>query len=163
MIFIIMGVSGSGKTTVGKMLAERRSCVFYDSDRFHSKENIEKMSRGAPLSDSDREPWLWAIRNLIEEHSGPMVIACSALKKSYRDFLDVPDKNINFIYLTGDLNLIKKRLVNRKGHFAGADLLHSQFLTLQEPDHALTLDIVDTPEVIVEKILSEYGLGQRPG
>jgi len=159
MIFIIMGVSGAGKTTVGKMLSQKLSCVFYDSDQFHSKENIKKMRRGIPLTNSDRKPWLKTIRNLIEKHPGQAVIACSALKKSYRDFLNISGKNVNFIYLKGNQNILKKRLGDRKGHYAGADLLDSQLQALEEPQQALTLDINDTPEVIVEKILREYNLG----
>jgi len=154
-----MGVSGAGKTTVGKMLSQKLSCVFYDSDQFHSKENIKKMRRGIPLTNSDRKPWLKTIRNLIEKHPGQAVIACSALKKSYRDFLNISGKNVNFIYLKGNQNILKKRLGDRKGHYAGADLLDSQLQALEEPQQALTLDINDTPEVIVEKILREYNLG----
>jgi len=163
MIFIIMGVSGAGKTTVGKMLAQKLSCVFYDSDQFHSKENIEKMRRCIPLTDSDRKPWLKTIRDLIEKHPDKAVIACSALKKSYRDFLNISGKNVNFIYLKGNQNIFRKRLGDRKGHYAGADLLDSQLQTLEEPDHALTLDIIDTPETIVGKILREYDLDKCKG
>jgi len=158
MIFIIMGVSGAGKTTVGKMFAQKLSCVFYDADQFHSKENIEKMSRGIPLTDSNREPWLIAIRDIINKQEVPALIACSALKKSYRDFLNLPDKNINFIFLKGDPEILRKRLIYRKGHYAGADLLESQLEALEEPANDLTLDASESVEIIVSKILREYGL-----
>jgi len=158
MIFIITGVSGAGKSTVGKMLAYKLDCEFYDADWFHSKDNIEKMSKGIPLTDADRQPWLKSIRDLIELQNGYAVLACSALKQTYRDVLDVPDKNVVFIYLKGDKGLIEKRLSSREDHYAGVDLLESQFKALEEPQNVLILDIGDSPEEIVEKIVSEYKL-----
>ncbi|GJM16925.1 MAG: gluconokinase [Thermodesulfobacteriota bacterium] len=157
MIFIIMGVSGAGKTTVGKMLSEKIRSEFYDADHFHPKENIEKMSKGIPLRDADRELWLKSIQFLIEVQNGDAVLACSALKQSYRDILNVPDKNVVFVYLKGEKELLRKRLVGRKGHYAGSNLLDSQLETLEEPQDALTLDIGSTPEVLVEEIIKEYG------
>ncbi len=158
MIFIIMGVLGAGKTTVGKMLAYKLDCEFYDADLFHSKDNIEKMSKGIPLTDADRQPWLKSIGDLIELQNGDAVLACSALKQTYRDVIDVPDKNVVFIYLKGDKKILLKRLLDRTGHYAGVDLLESQFKALEEPRNVLTLDIGDSPEEIVEKIVSEYKL-----
>jgi len=125
---------------------------------FTPLKNIEKMSNGISLTDEDRLPWLKALNHLISVQKSSAVIACSALKKYYRELLNVPGKNIKLIYLKGDQELIKKRLENRKGHYAGADLLDSQFQTLEEPENALTLDIIDIPEVIVEKILREFRL-----
>ncbi len=153
-----MGVSGAGKTTVGKMLSEKIPCEFYDADHFHSKENIDKMSKGIPLSDADRELWLKSIQSLIELQNGDSVLACSALKQAYRDVLNVPDKNIVFIYLKGDKGTLIKRLNQRGGHYAGVDLLDSQLESLEEPQDALTLDISSTPEVLVGEIIKEYGL-----
>lgn len=153
-----MGVSGAGKTTVGRMLADRLCCEFYDADHFHSKENIEKMSNGIPLTDSDRQPWLNSIQDLIKQQTGSGVIACSALKLSYRYILDVPDKNVVFIYLKGDKKILLKRLIDRAGHYAGANLLDSQLEALEEPEEALTFDIVTSAEDIVEGILKQIDL-----
>ena len=153
-----MGVSGAGKTTVGKMLSEKIPCEFYDADHFHSKENIEKMRKEIPLNDADREPWLLSIRNLIEKQNSNIVIACSALKQSYRDILNIPDKNVVFVYLKGEKKLLRKRLLNRKGHYAGPNLLDSQFETLEEPEDALTFSIVNEPEAIIEDIIKTFKL-----
>ncbi len=158
MIFIIMGVSGTGKTTVGRMLSEKIHCEFYDADHFHSKENIEKMSKGIHLRDADRDPWLLSIRNLIEKQTSTVVIACSALKQSDRDILNIPDKNVVFVYLKGEKELLRKRLLNRKGHYAGANLLDSQLETLEEPKDALTFSIVNEPEAIIEDIIKTFKL-----
>ena len=156
MIFIIMGVSGAGKTTVGKILAEKIGCEFYDADSYHSLKNIEKMSKGIPLTDTDREPWLKSLRELINSQTGTAVLACSALKKSYRDKLSVPGKPVVFIYLKGNKDILEKRLSGRKGHYADIGLLESQLQTLEEPDSALTLSIIDSPGLIVDKILKHY-------
>lgn len=153
-----MGVSGAGKTTVGKMLAERVYCKFYDADQFHSKENIEKMSKGLPLTDEDRASWLLSLRTLIEAQSTDAVIACSSLKQSYRDILKAPGKDVAFIYLKGEKPLLQKRLQDRKGHYAGPDLLDGQLETLEEPEEALTINIVNKPEAIVEKIVGYFNL-----
>ena len=153
-----MGVSGSGKSTVGKILAEKLGSNFYDSDQFHSQENIEKMSKGIPLSDADRELWLKSIQSLIELQNGDAFLACSALKQSYRDILNIPGKNVVFVHLKGEKKLLQKRLLDRKGHYAGPNLLDSQLETLEEPQDALTLDISSTPEVLVGEIIKEYGL-----
>lgn len=153
-----MGVSGSGKSTVGKILAEKTGFNFYDADQFHSTENIKKMSEGVPLTDDDREPWLFSLRQLIEEQNGNIVLACSALKKSYRDILSVPGKEVKYIYLKGEKELLHKRLLERKEHYAGADLLDSQLDTLEAPKDALTISIVNEPGVIVEEIIRTYNL-----
>jgi len=158
MILIIMGVSGSGKTTVGKILADRSGYKFYDADDFHSKESIEKMQKGIGLTDNDREQWLRDIRDRVINKEDNVVIACSALKKSYRDFLSLPNKGIVYIYLKGDRQILEKRLSERKGHYAGADLLDSQLATLEEPGNVLTIDIRNKPEVIVDRIINNLEL-----
>lgn len=158
MILIIMGVSGSGKSTVGKLLAVSIGYQFYDADDFHSIENIEKMKNGIALTDNDRASWLEAIRNQIISKSDNAVIACSALKKSYRDFLAVPNKQVIYIYLKGDREILEKRLTERKGHYAGPDLLESQLATLEDPIGALVMDIDNKPQAIVERILEQLDL-----
>ncbi len=151
-----MGVSGAGKTTVGKILADKLGWDFYDADSYHSKDNIDKMRKGIPLTDSDREPWLKSLRDLLDSQNGNAVLACSALKKSYKDKLSVPGKRVVFIYLKGDKEILEKRLSSRKSHYAGTSLLESQLQNLEEPRCAFTLRITDIPETIVDKILKEY-------
>ncbi|MEQ9618292.1 MAG: gluconokinase [Deltaproteobacteria bacterium] len=159
MILIIIGVAGAGKTTVGKLLAEKLGWKFYDADDYHPKENVEKMKRGVSLTDEDRKPWLERLRGLIGEQTGSAVIACSALKQSYRDYLRSGNKGVRFIYLKGSKELIRKRLQNRKGHFAGAGILDGQFDALEEPDDALTEDISNDAESIADDIIGALGLG----
>jgi gluconokinase len=158
MIFIIMGVSGAGKSTVGKILANKLNCAFYDADDLHSHENIEKMRKGTPLTDADREFWLRSIRDLINGQKRTVVIACSALKRSYRDYLSVPEKEVVFIYLKGEPEILRQRLAGRKGHYAGPELLRSQIETLEEPENDLNFNITDEPGVIVESILCKFDL-----
>jgi len=158
MIFIIMGISGAGKSTVGQILANKLDCSFYDADDLHSSENIEKMRKGTPLTDADREFWLRSIRDLIDGQKATAVIACSALKRSYRDYLSVPEKEVVFIYLKGEPKILRQRLATRKGHYAGPELLRSQIETLEEPENALTFNITDEPSVIVESILAKFDL-----
>ncbi len=158
MIFILLGVAGSGKSTVGKMLSESLSCEFLDADDYHNPENKEKMNKGIPLSDEDRISWLdtlnQVLRNLCE-HNKDAVLACSALKESYRNRLSINiSKSIKWIYLKGDLETIKARLSHRKGHFFDSDLLRSQFETLEEPTNATIVDIRYSPKVITEMILN---------
>lgn len=154
LIAILMGVSGSGKTTVGRLLAADLGWQFYDADDFHSPENIRKMSSGQPLTDADRSAWLDSIADLIAsnlEKREPAVIACSALKASYRDRLDLSDQ-VRFVYLKGDPDIIRRRLEKRSDHFMSAALLSSQFETLEEPENALIVDIDAPPEFIVATI-----------
>lgn len=155
-----MGVTGAGKTTVGSLLARQLGWEFVDADSFHPPSNIEKMSRGIPLTNADRLPWLQAIRDAILEwkaESRNVVLACSALKRSYRDLLLVaPD--VRLIYLKGDYELIRNRLRSRHGHFATEQLLASQFADLEEPDAALVVDAGGTPEEIVSDILPRLRL-----
>lgn len=158
MVIILIGVAGSGKTTVGKLLAQRLGWNFYDADDFHPKENIQKIKKGIPLTDEDRLPWLESIRQFVDERDEQMVFACSALKQSYRDLLRESRVKIEFIYLKGTKELILKRLEDRKGHFAGADILESQFSDLEEPEHALTEQITKNPETIVSDIIKLLNL-----
>ena len=153
MVIILFGVAGSGKTTVGKLLAQRLEWSFYDGDDFHPKENIQKIKKGVPLTDQDRMPWLLSIREFIDERDEDMVFACSALKKSYRDILRGSSGEIEFIYLKGTKEVILQRLEDREGHFAGPDILDSQFRDLEEPEHAVTEEVTKNPEAIVSDII----------
>jgi carbohydrate kinase (thermoresistant glucokinase family) len=143
MVIILMGVMGSGKTTVGRKLSGVLGCPFYDADDLHSKANKEKLRRGSPLNDSDRMPWLRTIANEMKkwERENPMtVLACSALKQKYRDLLS-KDAAVLWVYLKGDRETIRKRLKERVGHFADPSLLESQFADLEEPSNAVMVDI----------------------
>lgn len=156
MIIIVMGVSGSGKSTIGALLASRLGCGFSDADDFHPAANVEKMRRGIPLTDDDRWPWLGALRQAIDDWQATgtsHVIACSALRQSYRDVLSSPG-DVLFVYLKGAPETVAARLEARKGHYMNPNLLASQFDTLEEPQGALVVDITPPPEAIVETILS---------
>ncbi len=158
-ILVIMGVSGSGKTTIGKMLAERLNWDFEEGDELHPAANVKKMHAGIALSDKDRKPWLEAIRSWIDmqgQKGRPAIIACSALKRTYRDFLGKDRPQVHFIYLSGSRELIAQRLAKRRGHFMPAKLLDSQFLALEEPgaDKSSTrVDIALPPGAIVDEIM----------
>lgn len=157
---ILMGVAGSGKTTVGRLLAERTGATFYDADDFHPPANVEKMRGGVPLTDEDRMPWLEALRTLVAsclERGERAVLACSALKEKYRERLLV-DERVKFVYLKGDYELIEQRLKNRGGHFMKREMLDSQFDALEEPRRALHVEIDARPEEIVESIRDGLGL-----
>lgn len=163
MIILIMGITGSGKTTIGELLAARLHWTFADADDFHSAANKAKMHQGIPLTDADRSPWLAGIRAEMlswaaANHNG--VITCSALKQSYRDFLLGPDASapdfstqVKIIYLHGTPALIASRVHERTGHFAGESLISSQLATLEEPTDAITVDIDHTPAQIVDEII----------
>lgn len=156
MFYVIMGVSGTGKSTVGKLLAQRTGWDFYDGDDFHSPANLEKLKSGIALSDQDRLPWLQKLQQLIAEHQKsdrPGILACSALKSQYRQILSQDNLAVTFIYLRGDYEAVQARVQQRQGHFMNPQLLHSQFALLEEPDDALVVDIALTPEEIVAKIL----------
>jgi gluconokinase len=151
MVVILMGVTASGKTTVGRLLAEASGYQFYDADDFHPSANVDKMRRGIPLDDDDRRPWLETLRDLVrrclaEERNA--VLACSALKQAYRRYLLI-DPRVKLAYLKVDEELIRQRLQRRQGHFMNPALLESQFTTLEEPDDALWLDASRSPEEIV--------------
>ena len=160
MVIILMGVTGSGKTTIGRLLSEQLGWKYYDADDFHSAANVEKMRQGIPLNDEDRRPWLESLRELISkslEQDENIVLACSALKESYRDLL-VLDERVRVVYLKGDYELIRKRLSERHGHYMNPKLLDSQFETLEEPTDALCVDVSPPPEEIVKTIRQDLGL-----
>ncbi|UJH67593.1 gluconokinase [Allomuricauda sp. SCSIO 65647] len=156
-IFFVMGVSGTGKTTVGKLLAQTLSISFFDGDDYHPKENIEKMASGVPLNDDDRAGWLKSLNDLAKEQvSNGCVIACSALKKKYRDILSEGiGQFVRFVYLKGSISEIRERLENRKGHFMPKTLLQSQFDALEPPEGGITALISASPEEIVRQVLEK--------
>lgn len=152
---IVMGVSGCGKSTVGRMLSEKLNWVFIESDDYHSAEDIQKMSNGIPLTDEDRWPWLNRLHDLMVDFSTqgqPVVLACSALKQSYRNLLAQGLDNVLFVFLKGDYDLIFERMKSRN-HYMKAGMLRSQFEALEEPLDALVLEINEPPMEIAEKIL----------
>jgi gluconokinase len=157
--FLIMGVSGCGKTTVGKALADHLKWNFYDADDFHSPANIEKMSNGIPLTDDDRASWLADLHDLIASslvHNRPGVLACSALKEQYRRTLLAGNANVQLVYLKGSYEMIWPRILARQAHYMKPDMLKSQFAALEEPvdSRALKVDIASTVESIIAQILS---------
>ena len=156
-IFIVMGVSGTGKTTIGKLLASTLNIPFYDGDDYHPKENVEKMSAGNPLNDEDRYGWLAALNELGSDHKTEgAVIACSALKAKYRTQLrDTIEDHIVFVYLEGAYEQIKSRLDSRDNHFMSSKLLKSQFATLEPPTNAIITSIDQTPKQIIDHVLSQ--------
>ncbi len=160
MIIIVMGVTGAGKTTVGSLLATELGWEFADADDFHPAANVEKMARGIPLGDDDRRPWLERLRAEIDGWivaGRNVVLACSALKRNYRSFLD-HGPAVKFVYLKGSRELIEARLRERHGHFAGEAILAAQFADLEEPEEAVTVEIAATPEDIVKQIRAKLGL-----
>jgi carbohydrate kinase (thermoresistant glucokinase family) len=155
--FVVMGVSGCGKTTVGKALAAYLDCPFYDGDDFHSPQNVAKMASGVPLNDEDRAPWLASLAALIREHldkGETGVLASSALKRRYRDKLRVDDR-VQFVFLDGDFDLIWERMQARPDHYMKAEMLQSQFETLEVPDEgeAITIPIDRSVEEILAQII----------
>ena len=154
MIIVIMGVTGSGKTTIGTLLASRLDCQFADADDFHSPANKAKMHSGIPLTDADRLPWLAAMHEQMKKWIAARqsaVLACSALKESYRQVLWTGPE-ARFVYLKGSYELIAERLRGRTGHFADEHILAGQFRDLEKPEDTLTVDIHSTPDKIVDEI-----------
>jgi gluconokinase len=157
-----MGVSGSGKTTVAKLFAEKTGAIFYEGDDFHSPANIARMHRGIPLTDEDRAQWLQALRELIVRSLAKnelAAITCSALKAKYREQLQGGDVRVRFVFLTGSYELIQERLKKRGGHFMPPTLLASQFATLEPPSDALTFSCQRTPEQIVTELIQALDKG----
>jgi gluconokinase len=164
-VVVVMGVSGSGKSTIGTLLAHRLRWEFEDGDWFHPASNVEKMHAGTPLTDEDRWPWLRAIAHEIDAmraRGEQGVVACSALKRSYRDILIGDRTDVVLVYLQGSKALIAERIASRKGHFMPAALLDSQFATLEEPgpdEHPIVVSIGTSPEAIVDAVVD--GLKER--
>ena len=155
-----MGPAGSGKTTVGELLAGQLGWEFADADNFHSPANIEKMAHGVPLDDNDRIPWLNSIRQAMEQWNAQrrsVVLACSALKKIYRERLQI-NSGVKLAYLKGTYDLLRERLHSRRGHYATEQLLASQFADLEEPEDAITVDVAHSPEEIVAEIRRQLAL-----
>jgi gluconokinase len=165
-IAIVFGVSGAGKTTIGKLLAQEVGWRFYEADDFHSRANIEKMHHGVPLNDEDRWPWLESLRQLIErsfEAGENAVLACSTLKWAYRERLRLSGE-VKFVFLDGDYALIEKQLRGRHGHFMNPELLRSQFVDLEEPkpdEDVVTIELGRTPQELVEQIKAKLHLAGK--
>lgn len=157
---MLMGVSGSGKSTVGSLLASDLGWDFADADEYHSTENVEKMRQGMPLTDADRGPWLDKLRARIVEWMEARkngVLACSALRQTYRDRLRV-NQQVHFVYLQGGRDLLSERLLQRPGHYMKQPMLESQLETLEEPLDAVTVSANSTPREIVRKIRDSLAL-----
>src|SRR6266498_4262857 len=165
-VIIVFGVSGAGKTTVGDLLARELGWRFIEADDFHPAANIEKMRGGHPLTDEDRWPWLERLRQLIERSLAAgenAVLACSALKRAYRERLRVSDE-VKFVFLRGDYALIEKQLRRRHGHFMSPELLRSQFADLEEPkpdEDVVTIELGRTPEQLVDEIKAKLHMANK--
>lgn len=161
MIVIVMGVSGSGKTTVGQQLAEALGWAFHEGDDLHPPDNLRKMAGGTPLTDADRLPWLQELRRLIERLLAAgenAVIACSALRESYREILAGGLDGVRFVHLAGAPGLIHDRLEHRQGHFMKAEMLAGQLAALEPPEDAIRVDVAASPEEIVKEIRRRLGM-----
>ena len=162
MIVVLMGVSGSGKSTIGKILAERLGWTFVEGDDYHPAVNVAKMHSGVPLTDEDRAPWLAALRDRMDaaaQRGENVVLACSALKHAYQHYLEQHEPElVRYVYLHASEELIRQRLAARTGHFMNPGLLHSQFETLEPPEHALRVEVSGVPEAVVDEIRQKLRL-----
>ena len=165
-VLVVMGVSGSGKSTIAAMLAHRLHWTYEDGDWFHPKSNIEKMHHGEPLNDADRWPWLSAIAEWIDatrKAGNHGIVACSALKRVYRDILIGNRRDVRLVFLKGDRDLIAQRIAARADHFMPPELLDSQFRALEEPgpdERPITVSVAPHPREIVEAIVKKLGIDE---
>ncbi|MBP1695775.1 MAG: gluconate kinase, family [Deltaproteobacteria bacterium] len=163
MVLILMGPMGCGKTTIGKMLAEKLGWSFYDGDDFHPKENVEKMRAGIALTDEDRKLWLETLHANVQywlRDKQNSILACSALKQAYRELLGVNQNTVKTVYLKGSYELLRARIEERQHPYMDKNLLRSQLDTLEEPKDGLTVDISATPEIVVSAIIDHLNLNQ---
>jgi len=161
MIIVLMGVAGSGKTTVGMLLARRLAWPFHDADDLHPAANRDKMGRGIALTDEDRRPWLDAVRDLIQRYVANgenAIVACSALRQSYRDLIVVDPAVVRLVYLEGSRSVITARLARRRDHFFNRALLQSQFEVLEVPSDAIVADVSSSPDLIADSVIARLGL-----
>jgi gluconokinase len=153
-IIVVMGVTGSGKTTIGRLLATELAVPFVDADDFHSAENIARMRRGEPLDDEARDPWLDRLNAELRRYHDGAVMACSALTQDYRDRLTKGIDDVHFVLLTAPPDILRARIEARTGHFAPADLLPSQLALLEQPKDAIVVDVTPSPDVVIQQIVS---------
>ena len=161
MIILLMGVAGSGKTTVGLLLTQALQWDFYDADDFHPPANMDKMRRGLALDDDDRFPWLQALQQVIRDwlsEGKHAVLACSALKAEYRQMLLQDPLRMRLVFLSGEVSLIEERVARREGHFLPKELLPSQFAALEIPEGGLVVDVARFPGEIVKEIRDSLGI-----
>lgn len=164
MIVVLMGVAGSGKTTVGRVLSERLAWRFVDADDFHPAVNVEKMRNGIPLTDEDRWPWLDRLNAMLREEQcagHDLILGCSALKARYRERLSAGLLGVSWVHLKGGFELIESRLRARRGHYMPPTLLASQFAALEEPADALKLDIAPPPETLASQVMEHLALPSK--